>query len=222
MYKDIITRIQLIPPTWRKANEHVISKFTPSFDLNRIRTVMNTANTADKNITLQSFDSDSDTIIIDNSANCIVWKQIMDFIDSTYQEISQDLGTTVNTVHGKGMPIGIGTIQIGWYDDYGKYHGFELPDIYHMPNSCTNNLGVPEFSRIIGDSKHEGTGINSSAMSSVFTWNDQQFVRHFKHPASHLPEMTVNDGFSIFQKFCNVIDKIVPHEAECHHLNQKA
>ena len=90
-----------------------------------------------------------------------------------------------------------------------------------MPNSCTNVLGVPEFPRIIGDSQREGTRIKSSAMSSIFTWNDQQCVRHFKHPASHLPEMTVNDGFSTLQKFCNVIAKIVPDETQCHHLNRK-
>ena len=59
-------------------------------------------------------------------------------------------------------------------------------------------------------------------MSLIFTWNDNKFVRHFKHPISHLPEMTVNDGFSTFQKFCNVIDKIVPNETKCHHVNWKA
>jgi len=89
--KTIAKRI----PTWRKTAQNVISRSKPLFDSNRIRTVLNTAEDSAKNITFQLFDTDSNTVIVDNSANCIVWKQRKDFIDSTYQEIPQDIGTTV-------------------------------------------------------------------------------------------------------------------------------
>ena len=95
----------------------------------------------------------------------------------------------MNTAHGAGIPVGIGTIRIGWYDDYGKYHGFELPDVYHMPNSCTNVLGVLDSSKIIGDFDREGTRINSSEKNSISTRDDHKIIRHFKHPALRPPEM---------------------------------
>ena len=178
MLKDNLTKLRSL-----KSNKTTIPKFKPSFDTTRIRTVLQTFEDTSK-VACQLFDSDSDTTIADNSANCIVWKHRKDFINASYKEIPQDLGTTVNTVHGEGMPIGIGTTRVGWHDDYGKFHSFELPDVYHIPNSCTNVLGVPEFSRILGDSQREGTRINSSAKSLIFSWDDHKFVRHFKYPAS--------------------------------------
>ena len=129
--------------------------------MKRISTVLQTVEEAN-NILVQLFVSDSDTTIVDNSANCIVWKHCKDFIDATHIKIPPDLGIAVNTVHGKGMPVVIGTIQVGWHDDYGKYHNFEFPDGYHMPNSCINALGVAKFSQILGDYQRKGTQINLS------------------------------------------------------------
>ena len=106
--------------SWKKTIKNVISKSKPSFHSNCIWTVINATEDFAKNITFQLFYSDSDTIIMDNSVNCIVWKNRKDFLDSTYQEIPLDNGTIVNTVHDKGIPIGSGTIQIGWYNDYGR------------------------------------------------------------------------------------------------------
>ena len=89
--------------------------------------------------------------------------------------------------------------------------------MYHIPNSCTNVLGVPEFSQILGDYQCEGTQINSSGKSSIFTWDDHKYVCHFKHPASSLPEMIVNNGFSKYHCFCCVVNKISPASAQYYH-----
>ena len=73
-----------------------------------------------------------------------------------------------------------------------------------------NILGVLAFSEFLGDFEQEGTRINSSGKSSIFSWDNGKYVRHFTHPNSTIPEMTVNDGFSSFHKLCNFVSKVNP------------
>ena len=94
-----------------KSTKTAIPKMKPSFDTKRIQTVLQTFEDTSE-VAFQLFDSDSDTTIVDTSANCIVWKHRKDFIDATYMEIPQDLGITVNTIHIEGIPIGVGTIRV--------------------------------------------------------------------------------------------------------------
>ena len=43
---------------------------------------------------------------------------------------------------GEAIPVGFGTLGIGWYDDDLKYHTFRLPNAYHAPESPVNILGL--------------------------------------------------------------------------------
>ena len=127
----------------------------------------------------------------------------------------------IETVHGNGVSAGIGTLQIGWYDDYGKFHDHLITDGFHMPDSSVNVLGVPAFSEHIGDYEEEGTKITSSSESSVFSWDNGTYKRTFTHPDSSLPEISVNNGFSSFHKLCNFVDKVTPPANKCFKSKKK-
>ena len=94
---------------------------------------------------------------------------------------------------------------------------FILKDAFHIPNSAVNVIGISELSKNIGDFKSKGTRINSSGQDSILTWNNKQYSRSFVHSDSCLPEMSVNDGYSKFYRFCNLIDRIQPVDRQCYH-----
>ena len=65
------------------------------------------------------FDADSDTIVVDNSANCIIWRHKHNFIPSTYRTLDPSKSPDICTASGQGSPMAIGDLNIGWYDDFG-------------------------------------------------------------------------------------------------------
>ena len=167
----------------------------------------------------QLFDTDSSTIIVDNSANCIIWNNKSGFDPDSYISLANDLKSGITSATGEGVPVGIGTLVIGWYDDDHKFHNFRLQNAYHVPQSPVNILGLSAFSKIIGDYRIGGTRINSSGKDSVFTWDHGKYTRTFVHSESHMPELPVNDGYSTFHKMCNFIDKFQPIYEQCYHVN---
>ena len=109
---------------------------------------------------LEVFDGDSDTIIVDNSANCIIWRHKKNFSPSSYTKLNPGTTCGVSSAVGKGSPVGVGDLNIGWKDDNGKYHKFLIPQVFHIPDSPVNILGVGAFSKAIGDYNCKGTRIN--------------------------------------------------------------
>jgi len=97
------------------------------------------------------FDSDADTVMVDNSANCIVWKSRNAFLDATYKTLENFQTPMIDTVAGAGNPTGIGQVPISWFDDDGVKLKFILNDVYHIPDSPVNILGISAFSNIVGD-----------------------------------------------------------------------
>ena len=118
---------------------------------------------SDKTINLKSelFDTDSETCIMDNSANCIIWRTKSAFIPSTYVKIDPSKFYGITTAIGTGNPVGIGDIKVGWHDNDNVYHNFILKDAYHIPNSAVNVIGVSELSKNLGDFEEKGTRIDS-------------------------------------------------------------
>jgi len=123
----------------------------------------------------------------------------------------------VSSAVGNGTPVGVGDLNIGWRDDFGKYHGFVIPKVLHIPTSPVNILGVSAFLQAIGDYQQKGTRINSSGQDSIFSWDNGKFQKTFKHSKANMPEMIVNDGYSSFHKFCNFLDSICPISQQCYH-----
>ena len=83
---------------------------------------------------------------------------------------------------GNATPVGVGDLNIGWRDDFGKYHGFVIPKVLHIPTSPVNILGVSAFSQAIGDYQQKGIRINSSGQDSIFLGIMKNFKRHSNNP----------------------------------------
>ena len=162
------------------------------------------------------FDADSDTIVVDNSANCIIWRHKRNFVQSTYTKLDPSLRPNISTASGPGSPVAIGDLNLGWYDDSGQYHNFVLKNAFHIPKSPVNVLGLSAFSKSIGDYNSGGTRINSSGTESIFSWNNNKCQRSFSHSEADMPELPVNDGYSKFHKFCNFIEHIQPVTKQCY------
>ena len=167
------------------------------------------------------FDGDADTIIVDNSANCIIWRNKRHFEPSTYRKLNENNKMNIETASGDGNPVGIGDLNIGWYDDNGKYHSFILKDVFHIPTSPVNVLGLSAFSKSIGDYNSKGTRIDSSGQESIFTWDNRKFQRSFSHSDSNMPELSVNDGYAKYHRFCNFVEAIQPLAKQCYHVANK-
>ena len=165
------------------------------------------------------FDSNRTIMVIDNSANCIIWKDKADFDPDTYREFSSEEAQSITTACGEGFSRGIGTFQVGWYDDNNQYHHFSLAGALHIPSSPVNILRICVFSRIIEDYEERGTRIDSSGQESIFSWNHGKFIRSFPHSVSGLPELPVNDEYSKFHRFCNFIERIQPIKQQCYTVN---
>ena len=108
----------------------------PSFKAPR---VFQTTKATESKDDVKLFDTDGDTVIVDNSASCIIWRNRKDFID--YTPINpEDIPVGIETVNRNGMPTGIGTLPISWRDDNGKLHYFEIKDVFDMPDSFRKYL----------------------------------------------------------------------------------
>ena len=182
-----------------------------------VKQVFNTAELNDSLFRKEVFDGNSETAIMDNSANCFIWRHYRDFIPGTYVKLDDDPSNNIKTAMGDGKPVGVGNINIGWSDNDGKYHSFTLLGVNHVPDSPVNVIGIPALSRILGDYNEEGTTITSSGLSSTLSWDRHQFKRKFYHSDASIPEMPVNDGYSNYYKFCNFTDRIQPIDAQCYH-----
>ena len=122
-----------------------------------------------------TFYSDTDVIIVNNSANCIVWTHKRLYIPITCRVLNTKSSPSIDTAAGQGSVVGIGDIKISWLDDFGKKHQFTFTDVFHIPNSPVNVLGISTFSNIIGDYESKGTQINSSGQDSVLTWDNGRY-----------------------------------------------
>ena len=188
--------------------------------MNSVQTKENRVFQTSKNNTSNAeiFDADSDTVIVDNSANCIVWKARESFVEGTYRTLTDTSIPMIDTAAGAGAPVGIGEVPIGWYDDSGQYHKFILTEVFHVPDSPVNIMGISAFSKIIGDYENKGTRINSSGIDLVFTWDNEKYKRTFTNSDASLPELVVNDGFSKYHWFCNFVERIQPIQKQCYHV----
>ena len=169
---------------------------------------------------LKTFDSDSDVIIVDNSANCIVWKHKKNFLPESYKLLDASSSPLIDTAAGQGQAVGIGKLAISWKDDMGKTHNFVLNEVIHIPESPVNILGLSAFSKNLGDYETKGTRINSSGQDSILTWDDGKYTRTFSHCDAHMPTLPVNDGYSTYHRFCNFVEKLHPIKKQCYHVNK--
>ncbi len=111
---------------------------------------------------------------------------------------------------------GIGTVQWTWKDDSGKSHTFDVKNVLFFPSSPINILSVTELAEQLQDDA--GTGITTVRMKSTFFWSGRKFSRTIIHPASNLPEMPINDGFSLSALWTRIVSRrvdCVKHHCHC-------
>ena len=93
---------------------------------------------------LMSFDTDSRTVVCDNSANVHICKDktmyVSDITPVTMHEVA--------TIGGRGhAPAGVGTVRWNWIDGSGVKHTYLVENVLYFPQSPINILSVTEFAR---------------------------------------------------------------------------
>jgi len=161
-----------------------------------------------------SFNSDSQSCICDNSANTHIWNCVKDFIPASLVQLSASAASSVVTIGGSDFhPTSIGDLKLTWTDDDGVPYTTILKDVLYFPDSPVNVLSVTAFAAQLDDD--HGTWIKTSRHQSVFTWDNEKFSKTLVHPASNLPQMTVNNGFSVYTSFCNFLEKAIVIPRAC-------
>jgi hypothetical protein len=109
------------------------------------------------------FDTDTEFVVCDNSANTHVCNN-----KSMFTELHPiENPTHVATIGGRNtLPSGIGQVKWSWSDDNGKKHEYTLKKVYYFPQSPVNILSITEFAQQLKD--EEGTGIDTKAFYSRF------------------------------------------------------
>ena len=103
-----------------------------------------------------TFDSDSQSIICDNSANVYICNSKSNYIG----EMLPVRAHKVATIGGRGhTPAGTGTVSWTLMDDKGKSHTYLVENVLYFPQSPINILSVTEFAKQLYD--EEGTGIDT-------------------------------------------------------------
>ena len=158
---------------------------------------------------LASFNTDSRTIICDNSANVHVCNDNKMFIG----EIRRAEGHFVATIGGnKNSSAGIGTVRWRWKDDNGQEHTVDVHDVLYFPQSPVNILSITALADQYKDD--DGTGIDTKRSKSRFYWDHNKFERTINHPPSNLPELPINEGFSMASLFSRFARRKVKTEKQ--------
>ena len=98
---------------------------------------------------------------------------------------------------------GVGTVVWKRKDDNGKLHTFEVNNILYFLDFPVNILSVTKFAEQLNDD--HATGCDTKRNYSILHWDNKIFQRMTKHPASNLPELIANEGWSIFHIFSKVV-----------------
>ena len=153
---------------------------------------------------LSTWDTDSSSMVCDNSANVHICNKRSMFVG----DLTPVINHKVATIGGKGhQPSGIGTVRWTWRDVKGKMHQYNIEDVLYFPESPINILSVTAFAKQLNDT--EGTGIDTKQLHSNFYWSSNQFSLRIQHPPSNLPEVSINEGFSLATVYRAMVSKLV-------------
>jgi hypothetical protein len=152
-----------------------------------------------------SWDSDSTTAVLDNSANTHIWNSLDDFIEGSLRYFDDTDSVGVLTIDKSTVrPIGIGNVLVGVTDSNGTVIQIELKDCLFFPASPVKIISVTALASQFDD--EDGTWIKTNWRHSTFTWNHAKHSISFMHPTSKLPMIQVNLGYSKLASFCSLFD----------------
>ena len=106
----------------------------------------------------------------------------------------------IATIGGaKNSAAGMGTTLWRWKDDGGNQHTIDVKNVLYFPKSPVNILSITSLADQFNDD--DGIGINTKRSKSHFYWNYNKHQRTITHPPSNLPELPVNEGFSLARMY---------------------
>ena len=159
-----------------------------------------------------SFDTDSTHIVCDNSANVHICNDKSMFIGNMRTTDQHYVATIAGQ---KSAAAAMGTVRWKWKDDDGKVHSYDIHDVLYFPTSPVNILSITGFADQLKDD--EGTGIDTKRLKSRLYWDQGRFERTIYHSASNLPELRINEGFSISALYSKAVSfKVNLTKKHCH------
>ena len=114
----------------------------------------------------------------------------------------------------------MGTVRWRWKDDTGKQHTTDVHDVLLFPQSPVNILSITALAEQFNNDK--GTGIDTKQSKSLFYWKENKFQRTIHHPSSNLPELPINEGFtiaSLFSKMVGIKVCLTKQHCHCHNVH---
>ena len=151
---------------------------------------------------VSNFDTDSESIGIDNRCSACISHRIEDFIDHP-QESNR-------TIKGfGGMRVGNvmkGTLKWKWYDDEGKDHSFIIPNSYYVPTGSVRLLSPQHWAQTQIKSKrdrYDGIGCDTKGNEVILYWNNKQ--NRLRVPISKINNVAtlyMASGYNKFKLFC--------------------
>ena len=160
-----------------------------------------------------TFDTNSESIGIDNRCSACISNKIEDFIGSVTE--------SRRTIKGFGgshiRNIMKGTIQWKWEDDTGKIHQFKIPNSYYVPTGGMRLLSPQHWAQAQikqRKSRPNGIGCHTYHNKMVLYWNDN-------NDRSTVPISRENNvatfytapGFHKFRLFCDQAQ--IEYDQEC-------
>ena len=143
-----------------------------------------------------TFETDSSTILCDNSANVHIWSSKSMFIGPmrlTDQHYVATIGGSKNSTSG------MGTVRWRWKDELGKIHKCDIKNVIYFHQLPVNILSITGLADQLKDK--DGTGIHTKINKSRFYWDKNKFQRTINHPSSNLLELPINEGFLMDSMF---------------------
>ena len=133
------------------------------------------------------FDSDSTTVVYDNSANVHICKDTRHYVGKIALVSTQKIAT----IGGRGhAPAGVGTVCWILSDDSVAKHRYLVENVLYFLQSLINILSVTEFARQFND--NEGTGVDTQQISSKFYLDNYKYSHTICQSQSDLPERQIN------------------------------
>jgi hypothetical protein len=158
---------------------------------------------------LISFDSDSLTVILDNSANTSVFNKKEHFVDKKIHKLVPSEEGVITIGGSNHHPEGYGDVSISLKDDDGNLCELRLSNVLYFPDSPVNIVSITCLAASLGDP--EGTWVQTRWRYSVFQWDHGKHKKTVLHPSSNLPEVAVNIGYEKFAFFTNFLISLAPN-----------
>jgi hypothetical protein len=152
-----------------------------------------------------NWDSDSVSVVVDNSANTHIWNNLEDFREGSlrYFDDNEDVGV-LTIDENSSRPLGVGQVVVTIREDDGTMTDVVLHDCLYFPSSPVKIISVTALAKTLNDAS--GTWIKTCWQTSTFSWDGEKHCVRFAHPSSQLPVLQVNTGISTYESFYTLFD----------------